>query len=51
MSCIESQKGYLYDMNIEKSKPKVSVIIPIYNEEKYLEQCLNSVCRQTLSEI
>lgn len=35
----------------EKSRPKVSVIIPVYNEEKYLDQCLGSICNQTLSEI
>ena len=31
--------------------PKVSVIIPIYNAELYLRQCLDSVCGQTLMEI
>ena len=31
--------------------PKVSVIIPVYNTEKYLEKCLNSVCNQTLKDI
>ncbi len=31
--------------------PKVSVIIPIYNVEKYLPKCLNSVINQTLSDI
>lgn len=30
---------------------RVSVIIPVYNEEQYLEQCLDSLCRQTLEEI
>lgn len=30
---------------------KVSVVIPIYNVEKYLRQCLESVIKQTLREI
>ena len=30
---------------------KVSVILPVYNEEQYLEQCLDSICSQTLKEI
>ena len=30
---------------------KVSVIIPVYNVEDYLSQCLNSVINQTLKEI
>ncbi len=30
---------------------KVSVIVPIYNAEKYLEQCLDSIVNQTLKEI
>ena len=31
--------------------PKVSVIITIYNSEKYLSDCLNSIINQTLKEI
>ncbi len=31
--------------------PKVSVIIPVYNVEEYLHQCLDSVRNQTLKEI
>ena len=31
--------------------PKISVIIPVYNTEKYLPQCLDSVINQTLKEI
>ncbi|MDD2972944.1 MAG: glycosyltransferase [Lachnospiraceae bacterium] len=30
---------------------KVSVIVPAYNEEKYLERCLETVVNQTLEEI
>ncbi len=32
-------------------KPKISVIIPIYGTEKYLDKCLNSVREQTLEDI
>lgn len=31
--------------------PFVSIIIPVYNTEKYVERCLDSVCGQTLSDI
>ena len=31
--------------------PKVSVIVPIYNVEKYLEKCLDSLVNQTLKDI
>ena len=30
---------------------KVSIIIPIYNVEAYLKECLDSVINQTLKEI
>lgn len=33
------------------TNPKVSVIIPVYNAEKFLEKCLNSVINQTLDDI
>lgn len=32
-------------------KPKVSIIVPIYNVEKYLSRCLDSLIAQTLTEI
>ena len=31
--------------------PKVSVIIPVYNVEKYLRECLDSVANQTVKDI
>ena len=31
--------------------PKISVIIPVYNVEKYLSECLDSIINQTLREI
>lgn len=31
--------------------PKVSVIVPVYNTERYLEQCIKSITSQTISEI
>ena len=31
--------------------PKVSVIIPVYNAEKYLDKCISSIANQTLQDI
>ena len=31
--------------------PKVSLIIPVYNVENYIEKCLDSVINQTLKYI
>lgn len=30
---------------------KVSIIVPVYNKEKYIRKCLTSLMRQTLTEI
>lgn len=42
LECSANTNGFL---------PKVSVIIPIYNVEKYLRKCIESVANQTLKEI
>lgn len=30
---------------------KISVIVPVYNEVKYLDECISSICRQTYSNL
>ncbi len=37
--------------NEMQKKIDVTIIIPVYNTEKYLDECLNSVLKQTLQEI
>lgn len=34
-----------------KRRPKVSIVMPFYNQEKYLDECILSVVKQTLSDI
>ena len=36
---------------IKSNVPKVSVILPVYNEEPFLRQCLDSIINQTLKDI
>ncbi len=31
--------------------PKVSVIVPVYNTEKYIEKCLDSIAKQTMQDL
>ena len=33
------------------NSPKISIIIPVYNVEQYLEQCLESIVNQTFAEL
>lgn len=32
---------------MKKKKDKISVIVPVYNKKEYLEQCIDSIVRQT----
>ena len=32
------------------NSPKISIIIPVYNVEQYLEQCLERIVNQTFTE-
>lgn len=31
--------------------PKISVIVPVYNTEKYIQKCLESIVNQTMKDI
>lgn len=33
-----------------KSEPKISIIVPVYNAEKYLHQCLDSILNQSFQD-
>lgn len=33
------------------AKPKVSIVVPVYNTEKYLKRCLDSIINQTIKDI
>lgn len=34
-----------------RKKPKVSIVVPIYNVERYLRECVDSILKQSLREI
>lgn len=39
------------ELEIDMHQPGVSVIVPVFNTEPYLRQCLDSLVAQTLPEI
>lgn len=41
----------MYVVKSEKYMPIVSVIVPVYNAEKYLRRCIDSLVNQTLKDI
>ena len=56
LTVLKMQKNFKEQPDRERKnrmggKIKVSIIIPVYNVEKYLEKCLTSVVNQTLKDI
>jgi len=56
MHLTEQGSQYIMDaiekkLNLKKNNIKVSVIVPVYNVEKYIVQCLDSIMKQSLKEI
>lgn len=39
------------DVMLARRPPRVSVVVPVYNVEKYLRQCVDSILGQTLQDI
>ena len=36
---------------IQKNNPKISIIIPVYNTEKYVESAILSIVKQTIADV
>lgn len=41
----------ILESGAERTMVKISIIIPVFNNEEYLEQCIESVQRQTVKEL
>ena len=41
----------VYAEEIKKEPPKISVVVPVYNTEKYLHRCLDSLVNQNFKDI
>ena len=50
-NCLTTMVIFKLEMIIKMTSPLVSVIIPVYNVEAYLEECLESVVNQTFENI
>ena len=48
---IKKKNTMLKNESYKKSTPKISIIVPVYNVENYLSECLNSLIEQTFVEI
>ena len=47
----ESIKNVYVSAVPQEHKPKVSIVIPVYNMDKYLTECMDSVVNQTMRDI
>ena len=47
--CFKNLKLYLQDIdkNYDLNNPVFSIVIPLYNKEKYIKRAINSVLKQT----
>ena len=45
------ENNIMLESGAERTMVKISIIIPIFNNEEYLEQCIESVQRQTVKEL
>lgn len=50
-NCHNSEKRSMTRETIDKSKPLVSIIVPVFNVRAYLEEALDSVIKQTYSNL
>lgn len=48
---ISEIKELMYNGSISKNSPLLSIIVPIYNSEKYIRKCLDSLINQTIKNI
>ena len=46
---LENLEFLKLNQRFSRSSPLISIVIPVYNEEKYLSRCLNTVLSQTFS--
>lgn len=45
------ENNIMLESGAERTMVKISIIIPVFNNEEYLEQCIESVQRQTVKEL